>query len=122
MMRNKDDVLREAIEFSKYWEYKDSYIDLRNDNLSYSQGAIILLAREVVKFRPDLLEEKINGDIVYIVRSGSNNGLPSVDLTSLMENEKPYDDAVIGTYSLSQRKFISILFKGNGISWEPYKE
>lgn len=121
MKRNMDDVLREAIESSGYYEYKDTPADLRNEELTYKQQVPLILARELVKFRPDLLNA-VDKDVVFIVCNGSSTcSLPSVDLTVLLENEKPYSDAIIGTYSLSERKLVKKLYKGDGTKWIPYK-
>lgn len=121
MKRNMDDVLREAIESSGYYEYKDTPADLRNEELTYKQQVPLILARELVKFRPDLLNA-VDKDVVFIVCNGSSTySLPSVDLTALLENEKPYSDAIIGTYSLSERKLVKKLYKGDGTKWIPYK-
>ena len=113
-----DDVLREAIESAGFYSYKNYPCNLRDENMNYTEQVALVLSREVVKFRPDLLEEP-NQDIVFIVSSESGYSLPSKDLTSLLENEKPFDDAVIGTYSLSERKLIKKLYKGDGIKWIP---
>ena len=115
---NMDEVLREAIESSGFYTYKDFPCILRNEDLNYMDQVALVLAREVVKFRPDLLQET-NRDIVYIVSSESGYSLPSSDLTSLLEDEKPFDDAFISTYSLSERKLIKKLYKGNGFKWIP---
>lgn len=121
MKRNMDDVLREAIESSGYYEYKDTPADLRNEELTYKQQVPLILARELVKFRPDLLNA-VDKDVVFIVCNGSSTySLPSVDLTALLENEKPYSDTIIGTYSLSERKLVKKLYKGDGTKWIPYK-
>lgn len=122
MIRNMDEVLKEAIESSGYYQYENISCDLRDDNMSYKDQVALVLAREVVKFRPDLLNN-VSKDVVYIVCNGSSNyGLPSTDLTELLENESPYDDAFIATYSLSERKLLKKLFSGNGFRWIPYKE
>lgn len=121
-MRTKDDLLREAIEQSGYYQHKNEIVTLdENCDLRYEQQICILLAREVVKSRPDLLNAP-EKDLVYVVNNGGgdNYSLPSSDLTLLLENEKPYDDAVIGVYSLSERKLVHKLYKGNGTNWVPY--
>lgn len=118
MAENMDNVLREAIESSGFYAYKNYPCNLRDDNMNYTEQVALVLAREVIKFRPDLLEEP-NQDIVFIVSSESGYSLPSKDLTSLLENEKPFDDSVIGTYSLSERKLVKKLYKGDGIKWIP---
>lgn len=118
--RTKDDMLREAIESSKYYEFENVACDLRSDNEPYLQQVALLLAREVVKHRPDLLNPADN-DVVYVVCNGASNySLPTSDLTTLMESEKPFDDAFIGSYSLSKRKLLRKLYKGNGIQWVPF--
>ena len=82
----------------------------------------LLLAREVARSRPDLLDAEPNKDLVYVVNNGGGDdySLPSSDLTALLENEKPYDHAVIGVYSLSEMKLVHKLYKGNGTKWVPY--
>ena len=116
-----DEILKEAIESSGYYSFLKEPFDLtlRNENMNYMDQVALVLAREVVKFRPDLLQEK-NQDIVYVVSSESGYSLPSSDLTSLLETEKPFDDAVISTYSLSERKLIKKLYKGDGVKWIPF--
>lgn len=116
-----DEILKEAIESSGYYLFLKEPFDLtlRNENMNYMDQVALVLAREVVKFRPDLLQER-NQDIVYVVSSESGYSLPSSDLTSLLENEKPFDDAVISTYSLSERKLIKKLYKGDGVKWIPF--
>lgn len=117
-MENMDEVLKEAIESSGFYNIKDPCV-LRDENMNYMDQVALVLAREVVKFRPDLLQER-NQDIVYVVSSESGYSLPSSDLTSLLENEKPFDDAIISTYSLSERKLIKKLYKGDGVKWIPF--
>ena len=116
-----DEILKEAIESSGYYEFLEKPFDLtlRDENLSYISQVVLVLAREVVRFRPDLLQER-NQDIVYVVSSESGYSLPSSDLTSLLETEKPFDDAIISTYSLSERKLIKKLYEGDGIKWVPF--
>ena len=116
-----DEILKEAIESSGYYQFLEEPFDLtlRNENMNYMDQVALVLAREVVKFRPDLLQEK-NQDIVYVVSSESGYSLPSSDLTSLLETEKPFDDAVISTYSLSERKLVKKLYKGDGVKWIPF--
>jgi hypothetical protein len=116
-----DEILKEAIESSGYYSFLMEPFDLtlRNENMNYMDQVALVLAREVVKFRPDLLQER-NQDIVYVVSSESGYSLPSSDLTSLLETEKPFDDAVISTYSLSERKLIKKLYKGDGVKWIPF--
>jgi len=117
-MENMDEILKEAIESSGFYNIKEPCV-LRDENMNYMDQVALVLAREVVKFRPDLLQER-NQDIVYVVSSESGYSLPSSDLTSLLENEKPFDDAVISTYSLSERKLIKKLYKGDGVKWIPF--
>jgi hypothetical protein len=116
-----DEILKEAIESSGYYLFLKEPFDLtlRNENMNYMDQVALVLAREVVKFRPDLLQEK-NQDIFYVVSSESGYSLPSSDLTSLLETEKPFDDAIISTYSLSERKLIKKLYKGDGVKWIPF--
>lgn len=116
-----DEILKEAIESSGYYSFLMEPFDLtlRNENMNYMDQVALVLAHEVVRFRPDLLQER-NQDIVYVVSSESGYSLPSSDLTSLLENEKPFDDAVISTYSLSERKLIKKLYKGDGVKWIPF--
>ena len=115
---NKDELLIKAINESGYYEYINVPVCLdMEDGIEFQKQVSILLARELEKFRPDLFKE-INRDLVYVVCNGKNNySLPSSDLTSLMETEKPYDDSVIGVFSLSERKIISKLYKGDGTKW-----
>lgn len=123
MKRTKDDLLREAIEQAGYYISKDITVTLDdNCDLSYAEQVALLLAREVARSRPDLLEDEPNKDLVYVVNDeGKDNySLPSSDLTALLENEKPYDDAVIGVYSLSERKLVRKLYRGNGTKWVSY--
>lgn len=123
MKRTKDDLLREAIEQAGYYISKDITVTLDdNCDLSYAEQVALLLAREVARSRPDLLEDEPNKDLVYVVNNeGKDNySLPSSDLTALLENEKPYDDAVIGIYSLSERKLVRKLYRGNGTKWVSY--
>ena len=116
-----DEILKEAIESSGYYQFLEEPFDLtlRNENMNYMDQVALVLAREVVKFRPDLLQER-NQDIVYVVSSESGYSLPSSDLTSLLETEKPFDDAIISTYNLSERKLIKKLYKGDGVKWIPF--
>lgn len=116
-----DEILKEAIESSGYYLFLKEPFDLtlRNENMNYMDQVALVLAREVVKFRPDLLQER-NQDIVYVVSSESGYSLPSSDLTSLLETEKPFDDAIISTYSLSERKLVKKLYKGDGVKWIPF--
>lgn len=116
-----DEILKEAIESSGYYSFLMEPFDLtlRNENMNYMDQVALVLACEVVKFRPDLLQER-NQDIVYVVSSESGYSLPSSDLTSLLETEKPFDDAIISTYSLSERKLIKKLYKGDGVKWIPF--
>lgn len=115
---NKDELLINAINESGYYDYCGVSICLDvDDGIEFQKQVSILLARELEKFRPDLFKER-NRDLVYVVCNGkSNYSLPSSDLTSLMETEKPYDDSYIGVYSLSERKIISKLYKGDGTKW-----
>ena len=99
MKRTKDDLLREAIERTGYYILKDITVTLDdNCDLSYAEQVALLLAREVARSRPDLLNAEPNKDLVYVVNNGGgdNYSLPSLDLTALLENEKPYEDAEIG--------------------------
>lgn len=116
-----DEILKEAIESSGYYLFLKEPFDLtlRNENMNYMDQVALVLAHEVVRFRPDLLKER-NQDIVYVVSSESGYSLPSSDLTSLLETEKPFDDAIISTYSLSERKLIKKLYKGDGVKWIPF--
>ena len=116
-----DEILKEAIESSGYYSFLMEPFDLtlRNENMNYMDQVALVLAHEVVRFRPDLLKEK-NQDVVYVVSSESGYSLPSSDLTSLLETEKPFDDAVISTYSLSERKLVKKLYKGDGVKWIPF--
>lgn len=123
MKRTKDDLLREAIEQAGYYISKDIAVTLDdNCDLSYAEQVALLLAREVARSRPDLLDAEPNKDLVYVVNNGGgdNYSLLSSDLTALLENEKPYDDAVIGVYSLSERKLVQKLYKGDGTKWVFY--
>jgi len=115
---NKDELLINAIKESGYYDYAGVPVRLdMEDGIEFQKQVSILLARELEKFRPDLFSEK-NRDLVYIVCNGKYNySLPSSDLTSLMETEKPYDDSFIGVFSLSERKLISKLYKGDGTKW-----
>ena len=116
---NKDEVLKEAIAAAGYYEYEDVDCNLRNDDLPYGLQVSLVLARALKTIRPDLFEER-NSDLVYVICNGeghSNYTLPSLDLTSLMESQKPYDDAYIAVYSLSERKILSKLYKGDGTKW-----
>lgn len=115
---NKDELLINAINESGYYDYCGVSIHLdMDDGIEFQKQVSILLARELEKFRPDLFKER-NHDLVYIVCNGTNNySLPSSDLTSLMESEKPYDDSYIGVFSLSERIIISKLYKGDGTKW-----
>lgn len=113
---NKDEILREAIVGSGYYEFKDVAFDFGNEDMDYRVQVSIILAREVVKFRPDLLEER-NKDIVYLVYDNDRYGLPGTDLTDMLEKEPPYDGAEIVTYSLSERKILKCLYKGDGTKW-----
>ncbi len=120
-MRTKDDLLREALEASGYYQQQDKIVTLdENCDLRYEQQVSLLLAREVVRSRPDLLSVP-DRDLVYIVCDSLGNfGLPSNDLTRLLEEEKPFDDCFIGVYSLSKRRLMNKLYKGNGVDWVPY--
>lgn len=115
---NKDMLLKQAILNSGYYENVGVSVVLDvEDTIEFQTQVSILLARELEKFRPDLFEAKYK-DCVYVVCNGkSNYSLPSSDLTSLMETEKPYDDSYIGVFSLSERKIISKLYKGDGTKW-----
>ena len=115
---NKDMLLKQAILNSGYYEYVGVSVVLdAEDTIEFQTQVSILLARELEKFRPDLFEAKYK-DCVYVVCNGkANYSLPSSDLTSLMETEKPYDDSIIGVFSLSERKIISKLYKGDGTKW-----
>lgn len=117
---NKDELLIKAINESGYYDYSGVPIRLDiDDGIEFQTQVSILLARELEKFRPDLFEAKYK-DCVYVICNGeghSNYTLPSLDLTSLMESQKPYDDAYIAVYSLSERKIISKLYKGDGTKW-----
>lgn len=115
---NKDMLLKQAILNSGYYENVGVSVVLdAEDAIEFQTQVSILLARELEKFRPDLFEAKYK-DCVYVVCNGkSNYSLPSSDLTSLMETEKPYDDSYIGVFSLSERKIISKLYKGDGTKW-----
>lgn len=115
---NKDELLIKAIEESGYYDYSDVSVRLdMDDGIDFQKQVSILLARELEKFRPDLFQER-NRDLVYVVCNGKYNySLPSSDLTNLMETEKPYDDSFIGVFSLSERKLISKLYKGDGTRW-----
>lgn len=122
MKRTKDELLREAIEQAGYYISKGITVTLDDTcDLSYAEQVALLLAREVARNRPDLLNE-FDKDLVYVVNNGGgdNYSLPSSDLTALLENEKPYDDAVIGVYSLSERKLVQKLYKGDGTKWVFY--
>ena len=114
----KDMLLKQAILNSGYYENVGVSVVLdAEDTIEFQTQVSILLARELEKFRPDLFDAKYK-DCVYVVCNGkSNYSLPSSDLTSLMETEKPYDDSYIGVFSLSERKIISKLYKGDGTKW-----
>ena len=65
MKRTKDDLLREAIERAGYYISKDIAVTLDdNCDLSYAEQVALLLAREVAKSRPDLLDAEPNKDYV----------------------------------------------------------
>ena len=115
---NKDMLLKEAILNSGYYENVGVSVVLdAEDAIEFQTQVSILLARELEKFRPDLFEAKYK-DCVYVVCNGNSNySLPTQDLTSLMENEKPYTDSFIAVYSLSERKILSKLYKGDGTKW-----
>ena len=115
---NKDMLLKQAILNSGYYENAGVSVVLdAEDEIEFQTQVSILLARELEKYRPDLFEVKYK-DCVYVVCNGkSNYSLPTQDLTSLMENEKPYTDSFIAVYSLSERKIISKLYKGDGTKW-----
>lgn len=89
MKRTKDDLLREAIEQAGYYRYyisKDIAVTLDdNCDLSYAEQVALLLAREVARSRPDLLDAEPNKDLVYVVNNGGgdNYSLPSSDLNSI---------------------------------------
>ena len=68
MKRTKDDLLREAIEQAGYYISKDIAVTLDdNCDLSYAEQVALLLAREVARSRPDLLDAEPNKDLVYVV-------------------------------------------------------
>ena len=120
-MKIKDEVLKKAIEDSGYYEFKEIAFNLGDEDIDYKTQVSVILAREIVKFRPDLLTER-NPDLVYVICNGEGNyTLPSLDLTTLMENQKPYDDAYIAIFSLSEQKIISKIYKGNGTKWVSIK-
>lgn len=122
MKTNKDNLLKTAIEYSGFYMRKDVDVTLDDScDLSFDEQVELLLARELVKFRPDLMTKQ-DKDIVYIVCDGDKNySLPSNDLTSLLEEEKPYDDAVIAVYSLTDKKIVNKLYKGDGTKWISYR-
>lgn len=122
-MKITDELLRQAIKMSGYYNYEASSITLDDSiDISIDEQVSILLARELKKYRPDLFQER-NKDILYMVCNNFGDllncrySLPSEDLTSLMENEKPFDDSYIVTYSLSEKKILSKLYKGDGTRW-----
>lgn len=115
-MMYKDEVLKQAIEGSGYYEFKNVAFDFGNEEMNYKDQICIVLARALVKFRPDLVEEK-NRDIVYLICDNDRYGLPEMDLTELLEREPPYDGAEIVTYSLSERKILRCLYEGDGTKW-----
>lgn len=120
MMKTKDDLLREAIEQTGYYISKDITVTLNDKcDLSYINQIALLLAREVVRFRPDLTVNK-EKDVVYIICfSDGNYSLPTNDLTTLLETQKPFADDYITSYSLSKKKILSKLYKGDGVKWIP---
>ena len=115
---NKDDILREAINLSGYYKIGDDVPVCLDDtiDISFDEQVSIVLARELKKFRPDLFKEK-NKDVVYIICNGDSYQLPSIDLTDLLQTQKPFSDAKILTYSLSEKKILKCIYKGDGTKW-----
>lgn len=122
MVRNNDDLLREAMESAGYFTRTNDLVTLDDRcELSYQEQVSLLLAREVARFRPDL-KDRGKKDVLYIVRNERGSySLPSNDLTYLLETEEPYDDSMIASYSLNDRKIINKLYRGDGTKWIPYK-
>ena len=119
MKKSSDEILRECIESSGYFDKENVIADLQSDDLPYSQQVSLILARELVKYRPDLITKKEN-DVVFIVCGKDELGKNIYSLpTTLTEalDTPPYDDSQIKSYSLSKQEFLMTLYKGNGHNW-----
>lgn len=121
MKRNNDELLIEAIESSGVLNEENINPDLSdNCELPYEKQVSYILARELLKFRPDL-SKPVEKDILFIVETTNAWGercfsLPMKSLGECLE-KKPFDDSSIWSYSLSEQKLIKELYYGDGIIW-----
>lgn len=124
-MKIDDSILRECLFDSGVYNYKDIP---EPDNIGYDNYTKLVLATALLDLRPDLKME-INKDIVFIVRRVNSDGhsvlsKPYNSLTGLFNddtNNKPYDDCVIWSYSISEQAFVEKMLVGTGTNWERYK-
>ena len=117
---NREEELISAIKESGFYEYKDVNLE----DLPSIQRSAIILAGELLSFRPDLFTE-YNPDVVFVIQRTFENGsvgcsLPKKSLTELLKTP-PYDDSVICSYSLKDEKILKKLYKGTGTKWEVSK-
>lgn len=117
---NRDEELIEAIKDSGFYEYGEVNLE----DLPSIQRSAIILAGELLSFRPDLFAE-YNPDVVFIIQRTFENGsvgcsLPKKSLSELLKTP-PYDDSVICSYSLKDEKILKKLYKGTGTKWEVSK-
>lgn len=122
-----DDLLREAITASGYYEFDGMKADLKSDDLDYDTQVKLILARAVVQLRPDLKLNE-NKNVVFIVTDSNENGkeiysLPYRSLTDLLSSKttQPYDTAEIWTYDIVENKFLTRLYYGDGTKWKVNK-
>lgn len=112
-----DDILLQVIENSGYNKWKEFNLD----DLSSERRAIVVLVDELFSLRPELKE--IESDVVYIVKTISENGnvsfsLPSKSLKTILDTFMPYDDSSIWTYSIKNSHLLKRMYRGTGTKWE----
>lgn len=126
MKRSNDELLREALESTGiFGEYENKKVDLSEDcELSYSLQVQLILARELLRLRPDL-GKPVEKDVVFVVETTNAWGercfsLPMKTLGECLD-KKPFDDSSIWSYSLSEQKLLKELYYGDGIIWRKRK-
>ena len=126
-VKMNNDLLREAITASGYYEYDGMKADLKSDDLDYDTQVKLILARAVVQLRPDLKLNE-NKNVVFIVTDSNENGkeiysLPYHSLTDLFSSKtvQPYDTAEVWTYDIVENKFLIKLYYGDGTKWKVNK-
>ena len=121
MLNNGDELIRKALDYVDVEGNEEIRADMENEDYPLDLQVQIILAKAVLALRPDLRRTK-DKDVVYIVKSVINGketySLPSDSLDELLKGTLPYDDSMICTYSISQKKILKKLYRGTGTIWE----